>query len=335
MEAAERGQFDETERLARRALRLSEGLSDAADRHMGLARALRAIGTAQRARGRYGAAESLFRRALAAATAGFGPHSIEAAELHNDLGMTFKYLGRFVEAEAAYSSAAAILDGLPDVDLEDLAALYHNLGGLAHARGDFATAEPLARRAIEIRAQAVDARAPALLLDRSAHAAILSGLGRTEEAEASIRDLLGDLEPALGPDHPEVAVAINNLAAILQRKGALADAETLYRRVIAIREARLGVDSATLAGPLNNLGTVLRALGRASAATRAWTRAERLLVGIVEPDHPTLLAIRLNLGRPTHRTRESARAEAPEQVAPSSPPERLRRAEPRPRRAVP
>jgi tetratricopeptide (TPR) repeat protein len=297
MDAAERGHLDEAERAARQALDLAEGLVLGPDRHRSLARALRPLGTAQRARGRYREAERTFTRALDHASRAFGPSSLEVAELHNDLGMTFKYVGRFVDAEAAYGNARTILEGLPDVDPEDLAALFHNLGGLAYARGDFESAEPLARRAVEIRSSSLGRRAPATLLDRSAHAAIVAGLGRSDEAEASIRELLGDLEVTLGPDHAEVAVALNNLAALLQARGALAEAETLYRRVIAIKEAALGDDSATLAVPLNNLATVLRARGADADAAELYQRAAKLLEGSVRDDHPHLLAIRRNAAR--------------------------------------
>jgi len=297
MEAAEGGHLDEAERGARQALELAETLVDGPDRDRSLARALRPLGTAQRARGSYRDAERTLTRALDHASAAFGPASVEVAELHNDLGMTFKYVGRFVDAEAAYGSARTILEGLPDVDPEDLAALFHNLGGLAYARGDFETAEPLARRAVEIRSSSLGRRAPATLLDRSAHAAIVAGLGRSGEAEASIRELLGDLEVTLGPDHPEMAVALNNLAALLQARGALAEAETLYRRVIAIKEATFGDDSATLAVPLNNLATVVRAHGADADAAALYQRAMKLLEGSVRDDHPHLLAIRRNAAR--------------------------------------
>jgi tetratricopeptide (TPR) repeat protein len=40
----------------------------------------------------------------------------------------------------------------------------------------------------------------------------------------------------LGPDHPDVATALNNLASLLQDKGDYADAEPLYRRALAIAE---------------------------------------------------------------------------------------------------
>ncbi len=297
MSAAERGDVPETERLARRALVLAERVADGSQRDALCARALRPFGTAQRARGLYLEAEQTFRSALASASVAFGPESLEVAELHNDLGMTYKYAGRFAEADEAYGRARAILEAMPDADPEDLAALFHNLGGLAHARGDFEAAEPLARRAIEIRSQALGERALATLLDRSAHAAILTGLGRIDEAETSIRDLLGDLEAALGVDHPEVAVALNNLAAILQARGELTEAEALLRRVITIRESRLGDVSPVLAVPLNNLATVLELQGRAGDAAALYERAALLLESSVGDDHPSLVAVRRNAAR--------------------------------------
>jgi tetratricopeptide (TPR) repeat protein len=47
----------------------------------------------------------------------------------------------------------------------------------------------------------------------------------------------------LGPDHPDVATALNNLASLLQDKGDYADAEPLYRRALAIAETTLGPEA--------------------------------------------------------------------------------------------
>lgn len=261
------------------------------------AAAHRAIGTAQRSLGLWAEAESSFERGLRIARDAFGPGSLEVAELENDLGMTFKFAGRFDDAEAAYERVHSIFEALPTVDPSDLAALYHNLGGLAHARGDHVTAEPLARHAVELRSAAVGPIDVATLLDRSAHAAVLDGLGRSAEAEAEIREILPGLAAALGDGHPEVAVARGNLAAIIQRRGDLGEAERLYRQVLASREAVAGPDSPTLAIPLNNLGTVLRAAGRPGEARLAYERALEILHSAVAEDHPTVRSIRRNLAR--------------------------------------
>jgi tetratricopeptide (TPR) repeat protein len=298
--ALDQGEPIRGEVLARRAVSATRQRELAADDREGSdARqaAWRALGTAQRMLGQLGDAEASFHAALAAASAADGQLSLEAAVIHNDLGMTYKLQGRFAEAAAAYDAAGAILAAMPDADPDDLASLWHNRGGLAHAQGDHESAEPLAKRAIEVRTATLGPDHVATLLDRSAYAAILDGLGRVDEAELEIRDVVDGLVAALGEDHPEVAVARNNLAATLQRRGCLREAERLYRLVVAAREARLGTNAPALAVALSNLGTVLRAQGRPEPARAVYERAIGLLEGVVDESHPTLETIRLNLAR--------------------------------------
>src|SRR5438093_125331 len=80
------------------------------------------------------------------------------------------------------SSRATVMNdcGADDVAL---ASVYHNLGGLEHARGNYEAAEPLARRSVELRELALGAKHPDVAADRAALAAIVDALGRDEEAE--------------------------------------------------------------------------------------------------------------------------------------------------------
>ena len=75
-------------------------------------------------------------------------------------------------------------------------------------------------------------------------------------------------EKALGPDHPEVALLLNNLALLYQVQGRYADAVPLYKRALAIREKALGPDHPDVAGSLNNLAELYRAEGRNAEAER-------------------------------------------------------------------
>ncbi len=49
-------------------------------------------------------------------------------------------------------------------------------------------------------------------------------------------------EKALGPDHPDVAASLNNLASLYHAQGAYERAKPLYERALAIREKALGPD---------------------------------------------------------------------------------------------
>ena len=52
-------------------------------------------------------------------------------------------------------------------------------------------------------------------------------------------------EASYGPDHPDVAIDLNNLAQLLQATNRLGEAEPLMRRALAIDEASYGPDHPT------------------------------------------------------------------------------------------
>ncbi len=47
-------------------------------------------------------------------------------------------------------------------------------------------------------------------------------------------------EKALGPDHPNVATSLNNLALLYHKQGRYVDAEPLYKRALVIFEKASG-----------------------------------------------------------------------------------------------
>jgi CHAT domain-containing protein len=74
----------------------------------------------------------------------------------------------------------------------------------------------------------------------------------------------------LGPDHPNVALSLSNLASLYQDQSRYAEAETLAKRALAIREKVLGPDHPDVAFGLHNLATLYWVQGR-------YTEAEPLL----------------------------------------------------------
>ena len=55
------------------------------------------------------------------------------------------------------------------------------------------------------------------------------------EAEPLYQRALAIDENALGADHPDVAIDLNNLALLYHTQGKYAEAEPLYQRALAIR----------------------------------------------------------------------------------------------------
>ena len=68
-------------------------------------------------------------------------------------------------------------------------------------------------------------------------------------------------EKSFGPEHPDVARDLNNLATLLKATNRLAEAEPLMRRALAVDEKSFGPDHPNVAGELNNLAGWLKIRG--------------------------------------------------------------------------
>ncbi len=59
-----------------------------------------------------------------------------------------------------------------------------------------------------------------------------------------------------GPEHPDVAASLNNLAVLYRDQGKYTEAEPLYQRALAIWEKALGPEHPNVATSLNNLASL-------------------------------------------------------------------------------
>ncbi len=76
--------------------------------------------------------------------------------------------------------------------------------------------------------------------------------GRYVEAEPLYQRSLAISEKALGPEHPDVATSLNNLAELYRDQGRYGEAEPLYQRSLAISEKALGPEHPDVAQSLEN-----------------------------------------------------------------------------------
>ena len=100
--------------------------------------------------------------------------------------------------------------------------------------------------------------------------------GRYAEAVPTARKGLELAEAAFGPDRPDVATSLNNLAALHKLQGQLAQAEPLYERSLAILEEALGPDHPDVATTLGDMAELYRKMDRAEEAEPLDARAARI-----------------------------------------------------------
>ena len=259
--------------------------------YAGLAARVRAC----REAGDYLRADTMARNGIAAAERVLGPDSRELAVLLNERGILGKHLGRFADSERHYRRALAIYARHGEVASASVAAIWHNLGGLAHERGGHQTAYEYARRGLEIREALAEPDPLALAQDRAAFAAVLVDLHRYDEAETLLAGALATYQSWYGLWHYEVGVTLHNLGCLRYRQGqADAAAETL-RRAYEVKRAILGARHPDLAITLYAQTRCTRALGGHQRAVALLRKACDLLAGVVPPDQPTLAACRRQL----------------------------------------
>ncbi len=95
-------------------------------------------------------------------------------------------------------------------------------------------------------------------------------------AEPLYKRSLATREKLLGPNHPDTALSLNNLANLYDNMANYAAAEPLYKRSLAIREKVLGPDHPATATSLSNLSGVLAARGQPREALAATQTAWRI-----------------------------------------------------------
>jgi len=122
---------------------------------------------------------------------------------------------------------------------------------------------------------------------------ILEDLARYQEAEPLLREVLRLRELHLGPNDPQTATALSDLATLLMATNRHTDAEPLIRRALKIDEASYGLNHPTVAIRLNNLAMLLHATNRDTEAEPLMQRALKIDEASYDSDHPDM-AIRLN-----------------------------------------
>jgi len=93
-------------------------------------------------------------------------------------------------------------------------------------------------------------------------------------------------EKALGPEHPDTAGILNNLALLLHEQGDLAGVLPLYERALAVREKALGPEHPATASSLNNLAALLKGQGDLARARPLYERALAIREKVLGPEHP-------------------------------------------------
>jgi len=250
-----------------------------------------ALAGLDRGRGAYADADRGLQAVLAEARRRLPPGDRLTIAALNNLGVLRKAEGRYPEAVTYYRLTGRLLGR----DRQARATLEHNLGGIAHARGRYAEAEPHARRAVALRAATLGTSHPAWAADVAALAAVVEARGRFDEAAVLYRRAQAVFQRKLGDRSLEFGLGLAGLAAVEQQRGNAARARALYARALPTLGRLLGRHHPDVALTVNNLAVLERDERRLARAEALFRRAADSLGRVLGRRHPHPALARGNL----------------------------------------
>jgi tetratricopeptide (TPR) repeat protein/predicted Ser/Thr protein kinase len=194
---------------------------------------------------------------------------------------------RFEAADVAYRLAAAAIARTGN-DPRTLLDLYAYRANVLYRKGDYLSALAMRYLTLELIRRYRPANSPELASHLSYTAAVLDHMGRGKDAAELYRQSVAEGERTVGPEHPTMAILLNNFAS--NRLNALdfdAAASTL-ERVLAIEEKDFPPDDPTLAEGAHNLASARFLQRRLPEARALAERGRAIREKRLGPDHPKL-----------------------------------------------
>jgi CHAT domain-containing protein/Tfp pilus assembly protein PilF len=190
----------------------------------------------------------------------------------------------------------------------ELAQRMDLLGVLYGLQGDFARAEPLLTRALEIREAVLGENDPDVAQTLNHIANLYRDRGLYNRAGPLYARALALQEVVLGKAHPDVAQTLNSLARFYADQGLYGHAEPLYERALAIVEQLQGKEQPGAARVLTSSAELYAAQGLYGRARPLYERALAIQEAALGRNHPEVAVLLNHLASVDLAQREYGRA---------------------------
>lgn len=246
---------------------------------------------------RYAEAEPLFNESIDAMREHFGPHHNETLRAMNSLSLMYQELDRYEDAERMLREILATFLDRADPGHPNALAYRHNLGVLLLRTDREAEAVELFEENLPLMYDTLGRGHRGTIFTSMSLAEAYDDLGRPQDADRMLEDVLADSARLNGEDHIETLRIIERtLDVYLDRKDArraLATSEQLLTRATGA----LPENDLNLAGFFVMRGEALELDEQTEAAIRPYEQALAIYESFHGPDHPRTIATRENIER--------------------------------------
>jgi serine/threonine-protein kinase len=204
------------------------------------------------------------------------------ATLRAVLAMTYYQMGDVAQSQENAERAIALYDDLYPRDDPRRLSVELVEAAVENALGRFAAAEA---RVLDAAARWKGAPPTASSVITSQLGIAQLRLGKIADADATFRLGIGEVERALGADHPSVGLMASNYALVFLERGQFHDAARWLERAAAISRASFKDASMPLAWALVNLSNTYRFLGDLDRSLAAATESLAQFEGSLGANH--------------------------------------------------
>lgn len=133
---------------------------------------------------------------------------------------------------------------------------------------------------------------------RAQYVAVLRKGGEIKRALAMARDTLDDAKKAYGPEHPFIAICLQNLAATLHDAGDYDESLKTFELAVKVARKTLPADHPQIALGIEGIGAALAAKGEWDEAEKKYREVLAFRRRVLGDEHPETATAWNNLGQP-------------------------------------
>ncbi len=205
---------------------------------------------------------------------------------HENMEVWIRYLPH---VQATFETCVVVTDG------STKSHLLFKAGESCNILGQYAEAEMMHRKALELRTQVLGAEHPNTLTSKNGLASVLHNLGQYAEARTMYHEVLNLRTQKLGAEHPDTLTSKNGLASILYSLRQYSEAEAMYREVLNLSIQKLGAEHPDTLTGKNNLASTLYSLRQHDEAEAMYREVLNLRTQKLGAEHPDTLTRKNNL----------------------------------------
>ena len=258
--------------------------------------------------GNYSESRTLLEMAYNLVKTTYGPQSVQAADIANNLARVRHRLGDLPGASALYEVALQIDRASYGADDPHLATVANNSAMTLVELGKLDSARERLEWAIEVYQKSYPKHHPKVASVMNNLGFVLVQLKDFSAARRWLEQALTITESTFGVGHPQVACIAANLGSALRAGGERAQARKLFDRALLIDETAFGVNHPAVARDLFNMGQLLSDEGDFSAAVGPLERALTITETSYGPEHRETALCLNELGRALRGTGDANRA---------------------------